>query len=136
MVRVTSSRPRGRRDPLWTAAACGVWAAVAALCAAQAPQPAVVQGQTERCRVEGRVKSGNIPLPGVSLVAQGETAKAGTSTDLDGKYTFALAPAGNYHLTAELTAFTRVERDVTLGTAPCDMTVDFEYVPSAQVAAE
>src|SRR5437016_5205943 len=127
MIRVTSSQLRGRRDPLGTAVACGVWAAVAALSAAQAPQPALVQGQTgPRCRVQGQVKSGNVPLPGVSLVAQGDTAKAGTSTDLDGKYTFALAPAAIYHLTAELTAFTRVERDVTLGTAPCDVTVDFE----------
>jgi len=73
------------------------------------------------------VRSGSVPLPGVSLVAQkGDSAKAATSTDLDGKYTFAFASNAVYHLTAELTAFTSVERDVTLGAPPCDTTVDFE----------
>ena len=113
----------------WTVV--GVWAAAETARpespvsqAAQAPtQP---QPSAARCRVEGHVTSGNLPLPGASVVVQvGDAVKAATSTDADGKFTIAFSPNATYHLAAELTAFTRAERDVTLGAPPCDTTVDF-----------
>src|SRR5439155_26603527 len=80
-----------------------------------------------RCRVEGRVTSGSAPLPGASVVVHvGDVLKAATSTDIDGKYTILFAPNATYHVSAELTAFARVERDVTLAAPPCDTTVDFQ----------
>src|SRR6185436_4567694 len=103
------------------------WALVEALVAAQAPQSSTTPPQaTARCRVDGRVTSGTAPLPGVSIVVQvGDAVKATTSTDLDGKYTIAFSPNATYHIAADLTAFTRAERDVTLASPPCDTTADF-----------
>lgn len=120
-------------------------AAVAAVCAslAHAQGPAGVeagardpqqitrpipQAQTgPRCRVEGHVTSGQGVLPGASVVVHlGDALKAATSTDIDGKYAIVFAPNATYHVSADLTAFTLVERDVTLAAPPCDTTVDFQ----------
>src|SRR5579863_9785998 len=63
--------------------------------AAQSPQqpeapaqPATLSPAAPRCRIGGRVTSGNVPLPGVSVVVHvGDALRAATSTDLDGTYT-------------------------------------------------
>jgi hypothetical protein len=79
--------------------------------------------------VDGRVTSGTAALPGVSIVAQvGDSVKATTSTDLDGKYTIAFSPDATYHISADFTGFTRAERDVTLASPPCATTADFVLV--------
>ena len=126
---------RGIHGRLGTFAICcwtviGVWVA-AETAQPAAPFPQAPQGpQTttagSRCRVEGHVKSGNVPLPGASVVVQvGDTVKAATSTDADGKFTIAFSPNATYRIVAELTAFARAEHDLTLGAPPCDTTVDF-----------
>jgi len=66
------------------------------------------------------------------LVHTGDTLKAATSTDVDGRYTMLFAPNGTYKLTAELTAFTPVERTMTLGATPCDATADFQLALRAR----
>src|SRR5262245_20250487 len=117
-VRNTRQRQRmiGRiGGHLWTVAACGGWVCVAALTAhtQQSSAPAAVSGA---CRVAGRVHSGATPLPGVSILIQvGDALKPQTSTGRDGTFAVALEPGMTHHLVAELTAFSRVERDVTLG---------------------
>ena len=121
-------RIRGR---LVTVVACGAWALVEVLVGAQAaqqPAPPSPQAQAgPRCRVEGHVRSGNVPLPGASIVVQaGDVVRAATSSDIDGKYAVTFSPNATYHLSADLTAFARVERDLTLASAPCDTTVDFQ----------
>ena len=79
-----------------------------------------------RCRLEGRVTSGIVPLPGVSIAVHvGDALKASTSTDVDGRYTVIVAPNAVYHVSADLTGFLGAERDVTAA-APCDRTLDFE----------
>jgi hypothetical protein len=111
----------GPSSRLLTFAACCAWALVEVLVEAQAGAQAGA-----RCRVEGHVRSGNVPLPGASIVVQVEDAlKAATSTDVDGKYTIAFPPNATYHVSVDLTAFARVERDIALTAAPCDTTVDF-----------
>ncbi len=76
------------------------------------------------CRISGKAASTATPLPGVSIVLAAEgSVKAVTSTDTDGSYHVTI-PAGTYRLTAELTGFGTVERDVTLDGAPCERTVD------------
>jgi len=107
------------RAALW-AGALGVLGAAAA---AQTPQP--MQSVTT-CRVTGRAVSGAIPLPGVSIVVHvGGTVKASTSTDVDGTYAIRFTPNATYQLSATLTGFGSVDRDVALGAPPCDQTVDF-----------
>ncbi len=56
-------------------------------------------------------------------VKAGERVVGLTSTDLDGAYTIALAP-GAYTVRVELTAFAPIDREVTLGTPPCESTTD------------
>jgi hypothetical protein len=83
--------------------------------------------QGTHCRVEGRITSGRDALPGASVIVRvGGALKAATSTDIDGRYTIVFSPNATYHLSAELTAFAPVERDLTLGAPPCDMKADFE----------
>ena len=109
-------------------------AAVAAVCAslahAQGPAGVAAGPPTlpgSRCRVEGHVTSGQGVLPGASVVVHvGDALKAATSTDIDGKYAIVFAPNATYRVSADLTAFTPVERAVTLAAPPCDTTVDFE----------
>ncbi|HSC26118.1 MAG TPA: carboxypeptidase regulatory-like domain-containing protein [Vicinamibacterales bacterium] len=87
--------------------------------AQQAPAP---------CAVKGRATSGGTPLPGVSLVAfSGETVTGATSTDADGTYRL-LLPPGSFRLTAELTGFQPIERELTLGEPPCDHVADLVFV--------
>ena len=76
------------------------------------------------------------------VVRSGDTVKTATSSDTDGTYRLSL-PAGAYRVTAELTGFETVTRELTVGVAavvepalsdrtdqasrraPCDQTVDF-----------
>jgi hypothetical protein len=91
---------------------------------AQAPQ-ATTSPAPSRCRVDGRVSSGGAPLPGASVIVRaGAAVRAATSTDVDGRFAVLFAPESTYHLTIELTAFTSVDRDITLGPAPCDTTLE------------
>jgi hypothetical protein len=87
-----------------------------------AQAPAGPEGRP--CRVIGRVASGDHLLPGVVITALvGDKAVAMTSTDGRGEYVVLLSP-GQYQLRAELTAFARFEREVTLGAPPCELQVD------------
>jgi hypothetical protein len=80
-----------------------------------------------RCRVSGRVTSGNIPLPGVSVVVHlAGVVKGATSTDVDGTFTILFTPDAAYHLSADLTGFVGAARDVVLVAPPCDETIDFQ----------
>jgi hypothetical protein len=44
--------------------------------------------------------------------------KVATSTGVDGKFTILFGPNATYHVTAELMAFTRAERDRDAGPVP------------------
>ena len=84
-------------------------------------------GMSARCRVTGRVVSGIVPLPGVSIVVRGDGAvKAATSTDTDGTYTILFTPAAAYDVSADLPGFATVNRELVLGAAPCDRTLDLQ----------
>jgi trimeric autotransporter adhesin len=88
------------------------------------------------CRLEGKAASNSIPLPGVAiLIKTGTEATAATSTEADGKYLVAVKP-GTYHVVVELTGFTTVERDVTVGGERCGQTVDFELSLAPRVARD
>lgn len=76
------------------------------------------------CRVNGKASSGPAALPGVSVVVRTADAITGvTSTDPDGTYHLFVLP-GTYRMTAELTGFSRVERELVLQPGPCDRVID------------
>jgi len=111
---------------LWYAIALATAGVVGASAGgAQTSPPPQAAGPT--CRVEGRITSGRDALPGASVVVRvGGVLKAATSTDIDGRYTIVFSPGATYHLTAELTAFAPVDRDLVLGAPPCDTKADFD----------
>jgi len=103
-------------------AACAAWDRGIA-----AQQSSADTGRAALCSITGRITSGSVPIPGASIVVDsGDQVKAATSSDVDGRYAITFAPSAAYHLTAALTAFTTVSRDLTLGSPPCDTTVDFQ----------
>jgi hypothetical protein len=76
------------------------------------------------CRFSGRAISASIRLPGVAIeVWSGDALKTETSTDIDGSYRLAL-PRGDYRLTAELSGFDSVTREVTIAEGACPQTID------------
>ena len=94
---------------------------------ANPPQATPARPAPTGCRVTGRALSGTAPLPGVAIVVRvGDAVKAATSTDTEGKFTILFGPNATYHVTAESMAFTRAERDLTLGPVPCDTTLEFQ----------
>jgi len=107
----------------------GLALAVAGVVGASAGQTQPPAAQTQAgavCRVEGRITSGRNALPGASVIVRvNGVLKAATSTDIDGRYTIVFSPNATYHLSAELTAFAPIERDLTLGAPPCDAKADF-----------
>src|SRR5947208_3059658 len=107
------------------ALAAGLWVPVAA---DQSESPAA-------CRLTGRATSAGMALPGVSVVARiGDALKAATSTEPDGTYTLSL-PAGAYHLSAELTGFTRVDRDVSIDQSACSQKLDLQFALTPRSAS-
>ncbi len=85
------------------------------------------------CHVTGRSLSATTALPGVSIVIKaGETVRAVTSTNADGTYRVSIAP-GTYRVTAELTGFDRVERDLAVTGPPCDRAFDLPLTLAPRV---
>ena len=94
---------------------------------AEQPQPAPPAQTASRCRISGRITSGSVPLPGVSVVVHaGETLRAATSTDIDGSYAILFSPNASYRLSADFSGFTGASHDVILAAPPCDQTIDFQ----------
>lgn len=91
-----------------------------------AAQVAAGQGGT----VRGMVKDGNIPLPGVSVTAANSLTgqKYSTTTDITGRYALVIPRNGRYVLSAELSAFARVTKEVLLHAPSSVQTVDFSLV--------
>jgi len=91
------------------------------------PPPATPQtpaAAARPCRVRGVISSGEMTLAGVAITAKaGEKVVALTSTDIDGSFTVPFAP-GTYKLRIELTGFLPVEKEVTVGQPPCELTND------------
>ena len=78
------------------------------------------------CRVSGKATSGTTPLPGVTVtVKSGDAVKGATSTDPDGSYHVNL-PAGAYRLSADLTGFVQVERELSVSDSSCSQTIDLQ----------
>ncbi|OFW23587.1 MAG: hypothetical protein A3G21_06575 [Acidobacteria bacterium RIFCSPLOWO2_12_FULL_66_21] len=108
----------------------GVAFAFAVMLPVDAQQAASAGG----CRIGGKAASGTTPIPGVSVVIQsGATVTAVTSTDPDGTYHVSVPP-GSYSFIASLTGFDPIQRDLSLGPAPCDLTVDLSLTLAPRVA--
>src|SRR6185312_13424393 len=63
----------------------------------------------------GQVKFGDLPLPGVTIVATQGDKKVSAVTDPNGVYDFPDLPDGTYQFDVEKLGFTGVKKDVTVG---------------------
>src|ERR1035438_837730 len=77
--------------------------------------------------IHGTIKSGTVPLPGVSVTASNSLTgkKYSTTTDITGAYTLVIPQNGRYVLKTELAAFAPVTKDALLNATTHDQAVDF-----------
>ncbi len=82
----------------------------------------------ENTLVQGTVQSGNTPLPGASVQAlSADTREVVTAiTDLNGRYSIRLRGPGSYALSAEMTAFATVNRQIVITDASKPVQTNFD----------
>jgi hypothetical protein len=101
---------------------------------APAPRtPAVTGG-----RLHGVVKSGNIPLPGVTVTAQNTLTgkRIQTTTDLGGAWAMNLAQNGRYVVRTQFAAFAPGAAEAVLNAASHDQTVNFDLMLASRAAQQ
>jgi hypothetical protein len=91
--------------------------------------------------VHGTIKAGNIPLPGVSVVATNTLTgqRYSTVTDINGNYSMAIPVEGRYVLKTELAAFapeTKTALIKSTGAAPVNQQADFSLILGSRVPPE
>jgi hypothetical protein len=136
----------GQSARVWAIAVCVSIAGIAAQTqvpanppsAATAPEspaaaPAVVGG-----RLHGVVKSGNVPLPGVTVTAQNTLTgkKYSTTTDITGAWSLTLPQNGRYVIRTQFAAFAPGSQEALLNTASHEQTVDFQLMLASRAAQQ
>ena len=113
-------------------------------CAAQTA-PAVAPAQTTGQQVNpaggaihGSVKSGKVPLPGVSITATNTLTgkKFTTTTDVSGAYAMTIPQNGRYVLRAELAAFAATTQEALLNATSRTQQADFSLVLVSRAAQQ
>jgi trimeric autotransporter adhesin len=104
--------------------------------APSAPSPTAAGGL-----VHGTVKAGNIPLPGVSVVATNTLTgqRYATITDVNGNYSMTIPASGRYVLKTELAAFapeTKVALLRPTAASPANQQADFALTLASRVPPE
>ncbi len=87
-------------------------------------------GPSQSFHIRGMVKSGNTPLPGVTVTAANSLTgkKAITSTEVDGSYSLELTSRGRYVVRAEMTAFASATQEVVLNANSPEQQANFSLV--------
>ena len=95
--------------------------------------PAITGG-----RLHGVVKSGNIPLPGVTVTAQNTLTgkKYSTTTDITGAWSMTLPQNGRYVIRTQFAAFAQGSEEALLNAASHDQTVNFSLMLASRAAAQ
>jgi hypothetical protein len=81
----------------------------------------------------GQVKFGDLPLPGVTVVATQGDKKVSAVTDADGMYDFADLPNGAYQFDVEKLGFAGVKKEVTVGSGLPGPVFSLEMLPLDQI---
>ena len=128
----------------------GVFAA-GAWCAAQTPAAtapdAAPASQTQAAadatvaggRLHGTVKSGNVPLPGVTVTAQNTLTgkKYATTTDVTGAWSMTIPQNGRYVVRTQFAAFAQGSQEAVFNaTASHDQAMDFSIQLASRAAAQ
>ena len=129
MKSLTQPRKSQTRSAVWTLfAGCLMLLAQARLLAQSPSQP--TSAPTQGGIIHGLVKSGNMPLPGVTVTAVNTLTgqKAVAWTDVDGTYTLQVPADGRYVIRTQLAAFAPLTHEVVINAANRDAKVDLEMV--------
>jgi hypothetical protein len=84
------------------------------------------------------VKSGNIPLPGVTVTAQNTLTgkRFSTTTDITGAWTLTIPQNGRYVLHTQFAGFAPGSQEAVLNTASHDQTVSFDLLLASRAAQQ
>jgi hypothetical protein len=84
------------------------------------------------------VKSGNTPLPGVTVTAQNTLTgkRFSTTTDITGAWSLTLAQNGRYVIRTQFAAFAAGAQEALLNAAGHDQTVNFELLLASRAALQ
>ena len=101
---------------------------------AQAPASSAVTGG----KLHGVVKSGNIPLPGVTVTAQNTLTgkKYSTTTDITGAWSLTLPQNGRYVIRTQFAAFAAGSQEALLNATSHDQAVNFQLMLASRAAAQ
>jgi hypothetical protein len=148
---------RGAIRRVVAAAACaiaslGAWAQAAAPSQAPATTPAVAsppaasgtdaqpaaQADIGGGKLHGVVKSGAIPLPGVTVTAQNTLTgkRYSTTTDVSGAWSLTIPQNGRYVIRTQFAAFAQGSQEALLNASSHDRAVDFQLMLASRAAQQ
>lgn len=89
-------------------------------------------------RLHGVVKSGNVPLPGVTITAQNTLTgkRYSTTTDMTGTWSLTIPQNGRYVVRTQFAAFAAGDQEALLNASNHDQTLNFELVLASRAAAQ
>ena len=89
-------------------------------------------------KLHGAVKSGNTPLPGVTVTAQNTLTgkRYSTTTDITGAWSMTIPQNGRYVIRTQFAAFAAGGQEALLNAANHDQTVNFELMLASRAAAQ
>ncbi|HEY1985061.1 MAG TPA: TonB-dependent receptor [Terracidiphilus sp.] len=98
-----------------------------------APQPAVTGG-----KLHGVVKSGNVPLPGVTVTAQNTLTgkRYSTTTDITGAWSMTIPQNGRYVIKTQFAAFATGSQEALLNATNHDGAANFDLILASRAAAQ
>ena len=102
--------------------------------AAPAASPATVAGG----KLHGIVRSGNVPLPGVTVTAQNTLTgkRFTTTTDITGAWSMTIPQNGRYVVRTQFAAFAPGSQEALLNATSHDQTVNFDLMLASRAAQQ
>ncbi len=87
-------------------------------------------------KLHGVVRSGKIPLPGVTIIAENTLTgkRYSTVTDINGAWSMTIPQDGRYVIRTEFAAFATVSEEALLNATGRDRTVDFQLLLASRAA--
>ena len=89
-------------------------------------------------KLHGVVKSGNVPLPGVTVTAQNTLTgkRFATTTDITGAWSMTIPQNGRYVIRTQFAAFAPGSQEALLNAANHDQTVNFDLMLASRAAEQ
>ena len=89
-------------------------------------------------KLHGHVKSGTIPLPGVTVTAQNTLTgkRYSTTTDITGAWSLTIPQNGRYVIRTQFAAFAQGDQEAVLNASSHDQAVDFQLMLASRAAQQ